>query len=122
MIMATMGPRIVLIQLTTLILLSTKSTTTGLMSCNGVIGELTPCLDYITDKSSSPSDDCCQGVKYIVGSVRGAGDRKAICECIKSVVPNLPGYDPNRIPPLPKKCGLTINLPPIYANTDCSKW
>ncbi|KAL9274607.1 Non-specific lipid-transfer protein-like protein [Drosera capensis] len=97
------------------------ATTTGQVACPTVISELTPCANFVTKLSPNPSPRCCDGVRDIVAMVKSQADRQAVCSCAKSVLSTLPNYDLNQIPKLGTTCGLSITLPPIYPNTDCSK-
>ncbi|CAK7348725.1 unnamed protein product, partial [Dovyalis caffra] len=90
------------------------------VSCSTIVSKLTPCIDYISDKSNEPSKTCCAGVKEISGSIINRSDKKDACECLKNTLSKIK-YDPARMPSLPKKCGVSLNLPPITNSTDCSK-
>ncbi|XP_059644354.1 non-specific lipid-transfer protein-like [Cornus florida] len=88
-------------------------------SCAEIRKNLAPCVSYL--QGSEPSRDCCAGFKEVIGEAKTQDDRETICTCGKAALSNFK-YDPNRIPPLPQKCGLTrIVLPPIDSNTDCTK-
>ncbi|KAK3026597.1 hypothetical protein RJ639_041617 [Escallonia herrerae] len=86
--------------------------------CAVVVEDLSPCLSFIQGKSATPA--CCEGVKGLAAMARGKADLVAICNCGKLALGTIT-YDPNRIPLLPKQCGVNINLPPIDKNTDCNK-
>lgn len=92
-------------------------------ACNEVIAELTPCAAFVKKGgSSSPSSACCSGVKDLSNIAKTKSDREAICRCFKKLLPAVgSSYDPSRIPLLPKKCGVPINLPPLDSKTDCTK-
>lgn len=69
-----------------------------------------------------PADMCCDGVVYL-GS-RYSEDqeaRQAICECVKSSVSPILPIDFGLVNTLPQACGVSINLPRISFNVDCSK-
>ncbi|KAA8516171.1 hypothetical protein F0562_019350 [Nyssa sinensis] len=89
-------------------------------SCPIVVVELRPCLAFIKS-SGVPSKDCCEGVKKINDLGKTKPDRVAICNCIKNALSIVGPYDPSRIPLIPEKCGVPINLPPIDQKFDCSK-
>ncbi|XP_059654204.1 non-specific lipid-transfer protein-like [Cornus florida] len=88
-------------------------------SCPTVVNKLTPCLTYIKG-GTNPSKNCCKGAKDLNDLAKAKPDRVAICNCIKQILPAIGSYDPSRIASLPKKCNLSINLPPIDKNYDCS--
>ncbi|KAI4355228.1 hypothetical protein L6164_004021 [Bauhinia variegata] len=90
--------------------------------CTEVIKEVTPCADFLVqDSSNQPSKDCCNGVIDLNKNAKTKPDRVQVCECIKQALANAK-YDPNRIPLLPKACGISdLTLPPINKNTDCNK-
>ncbi|KAJ8900531.1 hypothetical protein K2173_025308 [Erythroxylum novogranatense] len=91
------------------------------VSCPVVQTNLAPCLSFVSSKSDKPDGSCCSGVKNINSSAKTKDDRKAVCECIKDGLKGVK-YEPKRIPEIPKKCGLPINLPPIASDTNCATW
>ncbi|XP_044493799.1 non-specific lipid-transfer protein-like [Mangifera indica] len=90
-------------------------------SCSTVKQQLVPCLGFIKDITDRPSDSCCSGTKEIGDQTKTQGDRQAICECLKNILAVAGTYDKNRIPQIPKTCGVPISLPPIDSSTDCSR-
>ncbi|KAJ1413775.1 Plant lipid transfer protein/Par allergen [Sesbania bispinosa] len=91
------------------------------ISCPTVIEAVTPCVSFLQQNSKQPSEACCSGIKKLGGEAGNQKDRTAICECLKQGLALIGNYDPNRIPQLPKACGLSLTLPPIDQKTDCSK-
>ncbi|GFY95962.1 hypothetical protein Acr_11g0002680 [Actinidia rufa] len=93
-------------------------------SCTKVITELLPCLSYLklvpSDKGDGPSPACCAGVEDLYDEGKSKPDREAICECIKDALGKIGPYNPEKIPEIPKKCGVPIDLPPVHADFDCS--
>ncbi|KAE9590152.1 hypothetical protein Lal_00027839 [Lupinus albus] len=90
------------------------------ISCPIVVKNIKPCSDFLL-KSKDPSQECCNGIKILSGESEGEEDRTSICECIKQGLYSIGTYDPKRIPQLPQACGLSMIVPPIDNNTDCSK-
>ncbi|XP_019438918.1 PREDICTED: non-specific lipid-transfer protein-like [Lupinus angustifolius] len=111
-------PRAITI-LSFIILLSSSEAKVSI-SCPKVIQEIAPCSDFIL-KSNDPSQACCNGVKTLSDEAKSQKDRTDICQCLKQGLSGIGKYDPKRIPQLPKACGVSITLPPIDQNTDCSK-
>ncbi|XP_021664611.2 non-specific lipid-transfer protein-like [Hevea brasiliensis] len=88
--------------------------------CSKVIASLSPCLDYVQDKTDEPSPACCSGVNGLADLVKTKEDRIAVCECVKKALSNIK-YDAGRIPGLPMKCGFSFTFPPVDPGTNCSK-
>ncbi|KAK7258513.1 hypothetical protein RIF29_24092 [Crotalaria pallida] len=90
------------------------------ITCTTVIQDIAPCSNYLL-QSKDPSQACCNGVKKVSGEAKSQKDRTDMCNCLKQGLASIGKYDPKRISQLPKACGLSITLPPIDQNTDCSK-
>ncbi|KAM7476523.1 hypothetical protein LguiB_023766 [Lonicera macranthoides] len=88
-------------------------------SCPQIVQELTPCVTFMQGKDPSPL--CCEGLKHLSDTVKTKDDRVQACNCAKDALSHFK-YDPNRIPLLPKLCGINISLPPITPDTDCNNW
>ncbi|XP_020673699.2 non-specific lipid-transfer protein 1-like [Dendrobium catenatum] len=80
---------------------------------------LLPCLNYVRSGGDVPSD-CCGGLTGLVNAARTTDDRRAACNCEKSMAENLSNDELNRIETLPDKCGVTLpyNFSP---SIDCSQ-
>ncbi|CAL0321564.1 unnamed protein product [Lupinus luteus] len=103
-----------------LIILMSSSEAKVSISCPIVIQNIKPCSNFLL-RGKDPSQECCNGIKVVSGEVEGQEDRTTICECIKHGLCCLGTYDPKLIPQLPQACGLSMTVPPIDDNTDCSK-
>lgn len=91
-------------------------------SCPTVTAKLASCLSYIDDQSTQPASSCCAGLNGILAQAKSKQDKIAVCNCIKSALANLGNkVDTGRVSGLPKKCGMSVDLPPIDKNYDCSK-
>ncbi|XP_019429709.1 PREDICTED: non-specific lipid-transfer protein-like [Lupinus angustifolius] len=103
-----------------LIILFSSSEAKVSISCPIVIQNIKPCSDFLLN-GKDPSQECCNGIKIVSGEAEGQEDRTSICQCIKQGLSGLGTYDPKLIPQLPQACGLSMIVPPIDQNTDCSK-
>ncbi|KAJ7962566.1 Non-specific lipid-transfer protein [Quillaja saponaria] len=107
-----------------IILFLSRSSAQTATSCTSVTPEISPCLSFVKGggaDANDPSSNCCNGVKDLSGKATTKSDRTAVCNCIKQALSSIGQYDPSRISQLPKACGISLNLPPIDRNTDCSK-
>ncbi|CAO2835490.1 unnamed protein product [Amaranthus hypochondriacus] len=90
-------------------------------SCTTVIASVAVCLPYITSQGSpSPSRPCCDGIKCVATMANTHENAMSICNCLKSNLADFQ-YNPTLVAALPKKCFVSINVPPISKDTDCSK-
>ncbi|XP_047169541.1 non-specific lipid-transfer protein 3-like [Vigna umbellata] len=103
------------------ILLITGCEAQGSIKCPTVIEDVTPCVSFLKSNTKHPSDECCQGIKSLNGEAGSHENREAICLCLKQGLAAIGDYDPQRIPLVPKECGLSVTLPPIDDKTDCKK-
>ncbi|OVA01958.1 Plant lipid transfer protein/Par allergen [Macleaya cordata] len=92
-------------------------------SCNTVLNDLSPCLSYLSDKDPiNLSTSCCHGIKELDKVVLEKKDRVTVCECIKSVLPEIGTIDNSRVQILLTKCGTKHKfLPRISSNMNCTK-
>ncbi|KAF5734324.1 putative Nonspecific lipid-transfer protein A [Tripterygium wilfordii] len=90
-------------------------------SCTTVINDLQPCFLYLMGIEKSPDEICCKGVKKLAKYAKKKKARKAICECAKSKAATFGSIDLSRVSKLPKECGVSLKLPHISPNIDCSK-
>ena len=76
-----MAPRRIEMLLSMYLLVSLWEATTvaqySQTSCTNVLLSLSPCLDYITGKASTPSSGCCSQLAYVVGS-----QPQCLCEVV----------------------------------------
>lgn len=94
--------------------------TAAVPPCDTMLQELNPCQSYLTDTSAStsPTDDCCKGVRNMATYIITQKDRTDACMCLKPTA--VAQANPAKMPALPSMCAAKITLPPIYANTDCA--
>ncbi|KAK4771267.1 hypothetical protein SAY87_031799 [Trapa incisa] len=89
------------------------------ISCNQVVNNLVPCLNYVINGGPVPSN-CCIGVQAVYNAARTTQDRQGVCNCLKSVINGSPisNAAANNAAALPSRCG--VNLPyQISPYTDC---
>ncbi|WCJ44060.1 Non-specific lipid-transfer protein [Euphorbia peplus] len=89
------------------------------VECNQVNSSLATCITFLTGKDASPSEACCVGVRNLQKIVPTTADRRAACECVKAAAAHYPIND-KAASSLPKKCGVTINIP-ISKTTNCQQ-
>ncbi|GLT71981.1 hypothetical protein SLA2020_439570 [Shorea laevis] len=90
-------------------------------SCTAVANDLGGCLTFIQGKEDKPSQKCCDGAKQLNDTAKTKADRQAICECIKKALSAVGKIDTSRIPLLAKDCKISVKLPAIGPDTDCTK-
>lgn len=98
------------------------NSTPSLLSCDEVKNGLVPCLSFVKGKTNQPPAACCSGAQKISNEAKSPAAKKDICTCIQKSLASIGPYDKNYIPLIPQKCGIPITLPPIDAETDCSKY
>ncbi|GKA16525.1 non-specific lipid-transfer protein 1-like protein [Tanacetum coccineum] len=74
------------------------------LTCGQVVGAIAPCLGYLRN-GGSPPPTCCNGVRGLRNQARTTGDRKTICNCLKSASSSYRGVSGNYAASLPGKCG-----------------
>ncbi|GKA34182.1 reverse transcriptase domain-containing protein [Tanacetum coccineum] len=74
------------------------------LTCGQVVGAVAPCLGYLRN-GGSPPPTCCNGVRGLRNQARTTGDRKTICNCLKSASSSYRGVSGNYAASLPGKCG-----------------
>ncbi|KAG6593344.1 non-specific lipid-transfer protein 8-like [Cucurbita moschata] len=89
------------------------------ISCNDVTKDLMPCVSYLMSGSGKPPSACCDGAKALSLAATSSDDKKAACECIKSVAGSVK-YNAKLAEDLPGNCGITLPFS-ISAGIDCSK-
>ncbi|CAL9086041.1 unnamed protein product [Musa textilis] len=102
-----------------LLLLVTAPHVTPAITCGQVNSALSPCIPYATGKAMLTSD-CCNGVKNLNSASKTSTDRKAACNCIKSLIAQVSGVNNGVVSGIPGKCGVSIPYA-ISPSTDCSK-
>ncbi|XP_022738260.1 non-specific lipid-transfer protein 8-like [Durio zibethinus] len=99
-----------------MLLLLLASASNAAISCSDVIKDLRPCVNYLVNGTGKPPAACCAGAS----AASSSADKKAACECIKSVAKNI-NPKSQLAQALPSNCG--INLPVTVSPTvDCSNY
>nr|AWN82508.1 cyclic nucleotide-gated channel 7 [Nicotiana tabacum] len=102
-----------------LVIISKKGALGAPPSCPTVTTQLAPCLSYIQG-GGDPSVPCCTGINNIYELAKTKEDRVAICNCLKTAFTHAGNVNPTLVAQLPKKCGISFNMPPIDKNYDCN--
>nr|KYP49056.1 Non-specific lipid-transfer protein 3 [Cajanus cajan] len=87
------------------------------VSCAQVIQNLTPCLNYLM-QGGSPTQNCCSGVKSILGAAGTTADKQTVCNCLKDAANRFPIND-NNAQALPGLCGVSVPYK-ISRSTNCA--
>lgn len=98
-----MGSRRILeLVFTFLVAATVLSRATAQSDCSNVLVSLSPCLDYITGNSSTPSSGCCNQLENVIKA-----QAMCLCEVINGSVPSI-GVNINqtRALALPGACNL----------------
>ncbi|BBH03468.1 lipid transfer protein 4 [Prunus dulcis] len=90
-------------------------------SCPDITYQLGPCVSYLLQIEVAPPPACCDGVKYLSQYSSDKEDREAICSCIKGAASMMGLTDFPLISALPNTCGVSVKLPPISSDIDCSQ-
>ena len=101
------------------LLILLASTSEATISCNDVIKDLKPCVNYLVSGSGKPPPACCSGAKALEAAATTSDDKKAACNCIKSSSKNLK-INSQLAQALPGNCGISLSIS-ISPNADCSK-
>ncbi|XP_011005006.1 PREDICTED: non-specific lipid-transfer protein 8-like [Populus euphratica] len=84
------------------------------ISCNDVIKDLRPCVNYLMNGTGKPPAACCSGISAIQAAASTTADKQTACNCIKSASKQI---NPN---PQLANCGITLPFT-VSPNVDCSK-
>ncbi|CAB4310557.1 unnamed protein product [Prunus armeniaca] len=93
-----------------------------LPSCETILEPLNPCAKQ-QNNDVKPPQTCCDAIQSLSRYSNDKEDRHEICDCIKAVaiLAGLPINDFSCISFLPQACGLSVKLPPISTDIDCSQ-
>ncbi|KAF5737288.1 non-specific lipid-transfer protein 3-like [Tripterygium wilfordii] len=102
-----------------MLMVTSAPVTEASVSCNQVVNYLTPCVPYVTNGGTPPSQ-CCNGVRGLYNAAQTSLDRQGVCKCLKAVLNGVP-YSPRNLAlaaGLPKQCN--VNVPyKIDPSTQC---
>ena len=116
--MAAMRMRMSCALILVMVLVALWSPEAEAVTCGEVVSAVAPCLGYLRNGGSQV---CCNGVRGLRNKARTTGDRKAICNCLKSASSSYRGVSGNYAASLPRKCG--INIPyKISPSIDCNRY
>ncbi|KAF5747675.1 non-specific lipid-transfer protein 1-like [Tripterygium wilfordii] len=102
-----------------ILMVTSAPMTEAAVSCNQVVNYLRPCISYVSNGGTLPSN-CCNGVRGLYGAAQTTTDRQGVCKCLKSVLNGI-RYSPRNLAlaaGLPKQCN--VNVPyKIDPSTNC---
>nr|AZZ09239.1 lipid transfer protein 4 [Tanacetum parthenium] len=117
--MASMFMKLSCVVVMMVVLLALSASEVEAITCGQVVSAVAPCLGYLRN-GGAPSPSCCNGVKGLRNNARTTGDRKTVCNCLKSASSSYRGVSGSYAASLPGKCG--VNLPyKISPSTDCNR-
>ncbi|ESW13462.1 hypothetical protein PHAVU_008G198400 [Phaseolus vulgaris] len=90
------------------------------LNCEQTKSLMSPCLDYLTKKTSTPSTPCCLGLNKLIVSTPTKEEKCAACKCLKGEASHIPNLDVDRANSLPKVCKINVDYP-ISKDFDCEK-
>ncbi|KAL9315996.1 hypothetical protein ACSQ67_016997 [Phaseolus vulgaris] len=90
------------------------------LTCEETKSLVTPCLDFLTDKTNTPPTPCCQGLNKLIVSTPTKEEKLAACKCLKEATSRIPNFDVGEVNNLPKVCNINVNYP-ISKDFDCDK-
>ncbi|KAJ3695449.1 hypothetical protein LUZ60_000826 [Juncus effusus] len=89
------------------------------LSCMDVDMCVAPCVGYLTGGQSSPSTECCDGVKKLRTLPSNTAEKRFACNCVKSAASHMSNINDNAVKSLPTACGSPLPFP-ISLEFDCS--
>ncbi|KAK1307635.1 hypothetical protein QJS10_CPA09g00664 [Acorus calamus] len=91
------------------------------VSCSKVDSEISQCGSYLTGRATSPSAECCNGVKSIHQAVAGSAQgRKETCDCIRRTMSTYSDLRDEAARALPGRCGIKAGIL-ISRDVNCSR-
>lgn len=91
------------------------------ITCGTVTSSLSSCIPYATGKVPTPPGGCCSGIKSLNNAAKTTTDRRAVCNCLKSLSGAISGINYSLIGGLPGKCGVSIPYK-ISPSTNCNRF
>ncbi|ESW13461.1 hypothetical protein PHAVU_008G198300 [Phaseolus vulgaris] len=88
------------------------------LTCEETKSLVTPCLDFLTDKTNTPPTPCCEGLNKLIVSTPTKEEKLAACKCLKEAASHIPNFDVGRVNNLPKVCNINVNFS-ISKDFDC---
>lgn len=89
------------------------------LTCNDVIKDLKPCIEYLKNGSGAPPSPCCAGAATLASAATTTADKQTACTCLKNVSNNIK-VNSGLAKSLPANCGITLPFE-VSPNVDCSK-
>ena len=93
------------------------------ITCDQVVGDLKPCVDYLTGPNGAlPTSVCCDGAKALEEATPTKEDIRAACQCAKDAAQKSQlKINFQNANDLPKKCNIQPYPFKITPNLDCNK-
>ncbi|KAK2665934.1 hypothetical protein Ddye_004508 [Dipteronia dyeriana] len=95
----------------------------AIISCGEVNSLLIPCLNYVGGSVGSPSESCCNNVRYLKNRAPFPGDRRVVCQCIKDRAHQFqdPASITKKASEIPGLCHVNSVSVPDNPNFDCNR-
>jgi hypothetical protein len=94
--------------------------TANAMPCEEVADAFAPCLRYARYQDPRPSLLCCDGLQAITDAAQSTADKRAACDCLKTMLTAFSEIDPDEVAGIPSICG--VNMPfALSATADCTR-
>ncbi|XP_066361384.1 non-specific lipid-transfer protein 2-like [Miscanthus floridulus] len=92
------------------VLLAAATTSEAAVTCGQVNSAIGPCLAYARGSGNSPSVACCSGVRSLNSAARNTANKRAACNCLKSVAGRVNGLNAGNVASIPYTISASINL------------
>ncbi|KAJ3699032.1 hypothetical protein LUZ61_002737 [Rhynchospora tenuis] len=89
------------------------------ITCMDVDMCVAPCINYLTGAQSSPTTECCDGVKKLKSLPSSTAEKRFACSCVKQAASKIANINDNAVKSLPTACGTPLPFP-ISLEFDCS--
>ncbi|CAI9764644.1 unnamed protein product [Fraxinus pennsylvanica] len=118
--MASSSPvAVLLIASFTIYILLGASSSYAAITCNDVVKDLKPCINYLKSGSGLPPADCCAGASNLASSATSTADKQTACNCLKNTAKSI-NIKVELAKSLPGNCGISLPYP-ISPSVDCTK-
>ncbi|GAB2224064.1 hypothetical protein Droror1_Dr00004811 [Drosera rotundifolia] len=89
-------------------------------SCALVVATAAACGPYMTHAKNTISKDCCTALGKSVDALHTKADRVEACNCLKTAISEVKGFDYGRADAVHKQCKTAYPFP-LDKSYDCSK-
>jgi hypothetical protein len=91
----------------------------AVIQCSDVVKYLRPCVSYLVKGTGKPPAGCCSGASSLASAATTTADKRAACDCIKTVAKNI-NLNAQAAQALPGNCGIALPFT-VSPTVDCSK-